>query len=369
MGERGSVEEARVELGDSSYSVFIGESLLERACEIVGGGFRRAALITDTNVSGLYAGGLESGLRRSGTEVTSALLEPGEGSKDSSKALELLDWMLSRDLSRHDLVVALGGGVVGDLAGFVASVYKRGVPLLQVPTTLLAQVDSAIGGKTAINLPGGKNMVGTFHQPIAVMSDVGTLKTLPPREYASGLAEVAKYSFLWPREWEGGLEREAGPLLSVKQEALVAVVSTCARLKAAVVSADELDTGQRAVLNYGHTLGHALEAVTGYSGAYTHGEAIAVGMVFAALVSEESGLSTRGLADRHRAVLGALGLPVAPRRPAPDFDHLLDFMLRDKKSTGDLTFVLMESEGVPALRRGLEGDLLRGCYELMLGGS
>jgi len=358
------MDKIRVELAERAYTIYVGEGLIERAGELLPPDRReRAAIITDANVAPLYAGAVSGCLRGAGLEVSQAEIEPGERSKNFKKARELLGFLVDRGLTRADIVVALGGGVVGDLAGFVASVYKRGIGLLQVPTTLMSQVDSAIGGKTGVNLTVGKNLVGTFYQPLAVVSDVEALSTVPDREFSSGLAEIAKYSFLDPGRWREPMEHTASALKERDTAALTAAVARCSTMKSEIVSLDEYDTGIRAVLNYGHTMGHALEAASGYGEVYTHGEAVSVGMVYAALVGERTGTSPAGLAARHRALLSSLGLPVSPGAPAPGFDDLLDAMGHDKKNLGDLTMVLLEGEGHPVVMRGLDEGDLRRCYE------
>ena len=360
--------EARVELGDRSYGILVGAGLLELLDGLVPSGrWNKAFVVTDSNVEPLYGERCRASLKRSGLTAGTSVIEAGERSKASETALRLVDEMLSFGLTRTDVVIALGGGVVGDVTGFAASVYKRGVDIVQVPTTLMSQVDSAIGGKTGVNLEAGKNLVGTFHQPVAVVADVGTLVTLPARDYTSGLAEVAKYSLISPSPWDEELTDWA-PLLRDPKAAtseMVAAVSRCACAKAEVVSIDERDTGPRAVLNYGHTLGHALEACTGYEGVYSHGEAVSVGMVFAANVAERLGATRTGLVGRHRTLLRSLRLPVAPADPAPDFSDLLAAMAHDKKSSGDLTMVLIEG-GQLVVRRGLDPGLMERCYDALV---
>lgn len=368
------VEKVRVELEERSYDVLVGASLLGRVDRLLtdlllSRGWKRAALITDKNVGPLYSGTVAGSLSRADLEVTVASIEAGEKSKSGRTAMALVDFMARSLLARSDLVVALGGGVVGDLAGFAASVYKRGIDVLQVPTTLMAQVDSSIGGKTGVNLEHGKNLVGTFHQPVAVICDVEVLATLAPREYASGLAEVAKYSFLMPDVFSPSLESRGELIRDSSHQGIAQVVMTCAWTKAQVVAADERDKGPRVVLNYGHTLGHALEAATEYEGSYTHGEAVSVGMVFAARVAEELGVASGGLTERHRRVLGKLGLSTRPVDPAPNFETLAGHMAQDKKSKGDLTMVLLEEEGSPVVRGDIDRDLLASCYACLLEGG
>ncbi len=363
-----------VELGERAYEVLVGAGLLGRMDELLAvlhesHAWRRAALVTDTNVGPLYSDSLASGLERLGVDVAAVSIEAGEKSKSVASALQVVDFLADSLVTRSDLVVALGGGVVGDLAGFAASIYKRGIDLLQVPTTLMAQVDSSIGGKTGVNLDSGKNLVGTFHQPVAVLCDFEVLATLPARGYASGLAEIAKYSFIRPGAFTSTAQDFTDGLLARVPAVLASVVKTCAAIKAGVVSVDERDTGPRAVLNYGHTLGHALEASTEYEGSYTHGEAVSVGMVFAALVAEALALAEEGLAERHRSALESIGLPVAPTKPAPAFETLAGHIAQDKKSTGGITMVLLQREGEPVVRGGLEPGILAGCYKSMVKGA
>lgn len=363
-----TVRITRVELGDRGYDVVVGSGLLGRLDELLPGGrWERVMVVTDRNVGPLYSGEVDRCLSGAGLDVKSFALEPGEGSKSAHRAFELLNIMAAFRMGREDLLVALGGGVVGDVAGFAASVYKRGMPYLQVPTTLMAQVDSSIGGKTGVNLDCGKNLVGTFHQPVAVLSDVDVMRTLPEREYTSGLAEVAKYSFLWPDRWPGTLAASAENLRALDTGEMVAVVDRCAGIKAGVVSSDEFDRSVRAVLNYGHTMGHALEAVAGY-GSYTHGEAVSIGMVYAGIVSEEMGDGPPGISEGHRETLALLGLPIAPRTP-PGFDAVLDAMRHDKKNRNGITMVLLDRDGTPVVTAGLETGTLKRCYRRLIGGA
>jgi 3-dehydroquinate synthase len=365
------VEKISVELGERSYEVLVGASLLGRADRLLtdlllSRGWKRVSLITDKNVGPRYSGTVAGSLSRADLEVTVASVEAGEKSKNGRTAMALVDFMARSLLARSDLVVALGGGVVGDLAGFAASVYKRGIDVLHVPTTLMAQVDSSIGGKTGVNLEHGKNLVGTFHQPVAVLCDVEVLATLAPREYASGLAEVAKYSFLMPDVFSPSIESRGEFIRDPRHPQIAQVVMTCAWIKSQVVAADERDKGPRVVLNYGHTLGHALEAAAEYEGSCTHGEAVSIGMVFAAQVAEKLGVASSGLAERHRRVLRKMGLPVRPAGPAPDFDKVAGHLAQDKKSKGDLTMVLLEEEGSPVVRGDIDLDVLAGCYARLL---
>jgi shikimate kinase / 3-dehydroquinate synthase len=359
VGERTRV--VHVELQERSYAIFVGHGLLEHAGRLIEpAGCQAAFVISDDSVAELYGATLLSSLESSSTVVRSFTFPHGEASKTLGTATEMIERLADSGGTRSDIVVALGGGVTGDLAGFVASMFKRGLRFAQVPTTLMAQVDSSIGGKTGVNLPHGKNLVGTFYQPAAVVCDVDVLASLPEREIRSGMAEVAKYSFLDPGGWPRLEKLFSGGELDL--DAMVEVVARCASIKAVVVSEDELDTGLRAVLNYGHTLGHSLEAASGYGSVYTHGEAVSVGMVFAALVAEEIGM-TEGLSRRHIEFLEPLGLPVRPVEPAPGFDEVMELITQDKKSRGDIVMILLEDEGHLVVMDGLHRDLLKSAYE------
>ena len=359
--------EVRVDLGSSSYSIWIGQGatgvlarfLPERA-------WRKAAVLTDSNVGPLYAEPVLAQLQAAGMDTVLLEVPAGEASKSERRAIEVIDWLIAAGLNRSDVVVALGGGVVGDLAGFAASIYKRGTDLVQLPTTLMAQVDSSIGGKTAVNLPAAKNQIGTFHQPVAVVCDVAALSTLPVSEFTSGLAEVTKYSLITRQDWGAVFRADPAAVAGASPGMLAALIADCGREKAALVSADARDRGVRHYLNYGHTLGHALEAASAYDGTYSHGQAVSVGMVFAALVSEASGVAAEGMARSHVGLLRALGLPVSPLGRAPAFDKLAGHIRLDKKSAGDLVMVLLEAEGRPVISRGLAESLLEKCYQRLL---
>jgi 3-dehydroquinate synthase len=362
-----SVELVEVELAERSYTVSIGQGLLGRMEELLARPYwRRVAVVTDDRVGPLYGATVVSRLKGAGLETFVLEIPSGEPSKTADRAVEIVESLIDSGLTRSDAVFALGGGVVGDLAGFASSVFKRGIDLVQVPTSLLAQVDSSVGGKTAVNVPAAKNQVGTFHQPVAVICDITTLGTLPEQEFRAGLAEVAKYSVLTSRPWGRDLAGEAASLERADAPRLVRLVKECVREKAALVSADEFDHGVRHHLNYGHTLGHALEAEGGYGELYSHGEGVAIGMVFAALVSEAMGLAEPGLADRHRRLLADLALPTAPAGQVPEYGALAGRMALDKKSTGDTVMVLLESEGKPVVKRGIDSGLMEDCYARLI---
>lgn len=342
-----------VQLGERSYSIHIGPGLLPRLDELLKPVVRgkNALIVTDTTVAPLYAEACAAAIGRLGVKCSTAVIPAGEASKSSEQLVALWGRAVEAGLDRKCFVVALGGGVVGDLAGFLAASFLRGVQLIQIPTTLLSMVDSAVGGKTGINLPQGKNLVGAFHQPSLVVCDTDTLSTLPRRELVAGLAEVVKYGVIWDPELFALLEREAGTLAGAGASAggtargtlLAQIVARSCEIKAEVVSRDEREDSLRAILNFGHTMGHAIEAVSGY-GTFLHGEAISVGMVYAARLS----VALRGFpqadADRLTKLLESLGLPVTA--PGLAWEPLRRAMAVDKKNAlGKLKFVLAKRIG------------------------
>ncbi len=356
------MERVRVSVPGRPYDVCVGTDVLPRAGELVPPlpGAERAFVIADAPVAERYLAPLSEGLADRGLGVVHLGVPEGEEAKSPAVMNALHRQLATQEAHRDDPVVALGGGAVGDLAGFVAATYMRGVPFVQVPTTLTAQVDAAIGGKTGVNLPEGKNLVGAFHQPVAVLADVGTLATLPDRAFRSGLAEVAKYALTLDLELLEMLERDPSSLLRREPAAVEAVVSRCVRAKAAVVALDERDTGGRLVLNYGHTLGHALERLDAFAGR-THGEAISVGMVFAARLSESLGRAPSGLAARHVRLLASLGLETDG--PLPRVDETLDAIRLDKKYRSGVRFVVLEDVGRPVIEDAVPQELLRTALE------
>jgi 3-dehydroquinate synthase len=300
----------------------------------------QAVIVSNPTVATLHGAALEAAIRPHFAEVSQVLLPDGEQHKDWPTLNRVFDHLLERGCDRRTVLFALGGGVVGDMTGFAAASYMRGVPFVQVPTTLLAQVDSSVGGKTAINHPLGKNMIGAFHQPVRVVVDLDTLATLPEREYASGLAEVIKYGPIADMAFFAWLEQAMDALLARDRAALRHAVRRSCEIKAAVVGADEREAGQRAILNFGHTFGHAIEAGQGY-GAWLHGEAVACGMVLASELSARLGLVDAGFVDRLRTLLRRARLPVSA--PAMSADRWLDLMRVDKKAQGgQIRFVLIE---------------------------
>jgi 3-dehydroquinate synthase len=305
---------------------------------------RRALLVTDEHVASLaqpYMWALE----RVGIAASLAVVMPGEASKSLEHASDLYDRLVAMRADRHTAMVALGGGVVGDLAGFVAATYARGLPLLMIPTSLLAQVDSSVGGKVGVNHPRAKNMIGAFHQPLGVWIDTATLSSLPPRELRAGSAEVIKYGMSLDAPLFHFLEFQVQAVLALEPDAVRHVVAKSCELKAAIVGGDEREeTGLRSVLNFGHTVGHAIEAVAGYGGTYLHGEAVAIGMVAVCRLAERVGTLDRAATERLLCLVRRAGLPVAC--PGLDADALLDAMTRDKKNqAGRIRFVLPHGIG------------------------
>lgn len=340
----------RVELGERSYAIEVGTGLVGDA-----GRYRphlagkRAAIVTNSVVGPLYLAQVSGALKAAGAQVIEVVLPDGEENKTWQTLNLVFDALLSSQCDRHTTVVALGGGVVGDIAGFAAAVYQRGVPFLQVPTTLLAQVDSSVGGKTAVNHPLGKNMVGAFHQPRAVLADVSTLDTLPERELRAGLAEVIKHGVIRDPAFFDWLERNMDRLLKRDPDALVhAVVRSC-EIKAEVVGQDERETGLRAILNFGHTFGHAIESGLGY-GEWVHGEAVGAGMVMAADLSARTGMISPTESARIKELVARAGLPVSGPQKL-NAERYLDLMAVDKKAAaGKIRFVLLEKPGLAVVR-------------------
>jgi len=340
------------------YDVAIGAGLLEQAAEHVPAfpNAERAFVVADQRVASRYLERLSAGLARAGLQTVHVGVPEGEEAKSLSVMTALQRQLAVQEAHRDDPVVALGGGAVGDLAGFVAATYMRGVPFVQVPTTLTAQVDAAIGGKTAVNLPEGKNLVGAFHQPSAVLADVTTLASLPEREFRSGLAEVAKYGLTLDVTLLDLLERDLAAVDARDPVVLEDLVARCVRAKASVVELDERDTGARLILNYGHTLGHALERIDAFEGR-SHGEAISVGMLFAARLAEALGMAQTGLVARHRRLLASLGLE--PQGSLPGVERILAAMRMDKKYSAGVRFVLLEDLGRPRVVGDVPEDMVR----------
>ena len=336
----------QVVVPNEAYEVIIGPGTIAEAgtrlAEVCTA--RTVALVSDTDVAGRFGARVASMIASAGFDVQSLSFEPGEPSKNWSVAGELLEAYAGLGLTREDCVVALGGGVVGDIAGFTAATYLRGISFAQIPTTLLAQVDSSVGGKTGVDLRAGKNLAGAFKQPLVVIADTDSLATLPESEWASGLAEVAKSAILESEEFLGWMERSVDALAVRESEVVVEAVRRCVAFKARVVARDEKEEGPRECLNYGHTLGHAIEKVAGY-GEISHGRAVAEGMRFAARLAVEAGQADRSFVRRQDALLDALGLPTL--ETSCEASALLEAMHGDKKARGGVVrMVLPDGPGV-----------------------
>ena len=347
----GDPDTVPVALGARSYDIVIGRGLLGslgRRLQALKPG-AKAAIVTDANVEKLLLAATQSGLAAADVPATHISVPPGEGSKSFAMFERVCEALIAAKLERGDVVVALGGGVVGDLAGFCAAAVRRGLDYVQVPTTLLAQVDSSVGGKTAINSRHGKNLIGAFHQPVLVVADTALLDSLPPREFRAGYAEVAKYGLLGDAGFFAWLEANADDVFAGAGAAREHAIATSCRMKAEIVARDERETGDRALLNLGHTFGHAFEAAAGFSGRLLHGEAVALGMALAFDFSARLGLLPQAEAERVKRHLGEVGLPTHIRDVpggVPGVDALMDLMAQDKKvKRGRLTFILARAVG------------------------
>ncbi len=357
----GPVRTLNVELGDRSYPIYIGPGLIgdpARYRPHIGGS--EVMIVTNDTVAPLYLAQVRSALE--GYRIAEVILPDGEVYKDLATWNRIFDALLAQRFGRRCTLIALGGGVIGDMAGFAAASYQRGVAFIQVPTTLLAQVDSSVGGKTGVNHPAGKNMIGAFHQPRAVIADTDTLSTLPHRELVAGLAEVLKYGLIRDRAFFDWLDARREALLARDPGALTEAIERSCRNKAEVVAADEREAGQRALLNLGHTFGHAIEAGAGY-GNWLHGEAVGTGMVMAAALSHRLGwISAETLAEVRR-VVAAFGLPLEPPDSIPT-DRWLDLMAVDKKvQDGTLHLVLLRAIGAAQVSAAFTREQLRATIE------
>jgi len=356
-------QQVRIDLGERSYDIFIGSGLLQQGAAWQQLPAASAALIvSNTTVAPLYARRLRDALGARYASVFEVVLPDGEAYKDWRTLNLIFDALLANGCDRKTVLFALGGGVVGDMTGFAAASYMRGVPFVQVPTTLLAQVDSSVGGKTAINHPLGKNMIGAFYQPALVVCDLEALATLPKRELSAGLAEVIKYGPISDMAFLDWIEANIGALLAREPAAMAHAVRRSCEIKAWVVGQDERESGLRAILNFGHTFGHAIEAGLGY-GQWLHGEAVGCGMVMALELSQRLGLVDRAFADRVTALIARAGLPTVG--PALGAERYLDLMRVDKKAeAGEIRFIVIESPGRAALRTApdaLVREVLAAC--------
>lgn len=346
-----------VSLGDRSYDILIGKGLVERAGEEIARRLKgvRVAVVTDENVAKAHLERLTESFARAGIAATPMIVAPGEKSKSFATLETVTDAVLAARLERGDAVVAFGGGVVGDLSGFVAGIVRRGMNFVQMPTSLLAQVDSSVGGKTGINTAHGKNLVGVFYQPQLVLADTNVLDTLSPREFRAGYAEVAKYGLIDRPDFFAWLEKNWQEVFSGGPARTEAIAESC-RSKAAVVARDERETGDRALLNLGHTFGHALETATGYdSSRLVHGEGVAIGMALAHRFSVKMNLCGVEAAERVEAHLKAVGLPISLGEVPgglPPAEKLMDYIAQDKKvARGALTFILTHGVGQSFIAR------------------
>lgn len=339
-----------VPLGDRAYDVRIGAGLIERAGEEITPLLRRSrvAIVTDETVAKLHLEQLQATLKASGISSEALILPAGESTKSWPHLTTCVEWLLEQKIERRDIVIAFGGGVIGDLVGFAAAVLRRGVRFVQIPTTLLAQVDSSVGGKTGINSPQGKNLIGAFHQPALVLADVAILDTLDPRDFLSGYGEVAKYGLLGDADFFEWLE-EHGPQLRGDMGLRQKAVAHSVAMKAGIVTRDETEQGERALLNLGHTFGHALEAATGYSDRLLHGEGVAIGCALAFDLSARMGLCSQEAPSRVVAHLRQMGMPASLRDipgELPDDAALIALMGQDKKvEDGRLRFILARGIG------------------------
>ncbi len=352
-----TVTTLRVDLADRGYPIHIGPGLLNHG-EMVARHLpqRKAVIITNTVVAPLYLETLKTALTAQQVAIDTIVLPDGESHKNWQTLNQVFDALLINRAERKTTLIALGGGVIGDLVGFAAAVFQRGAPFIQIPTTLLAQVDSSVGGKTAINHPLGKNMIGAFYQPRVVIADTDTLKTLPERELAAGLAEVIKYGLIGDFTFFEWLETNMDRLVARESTALAHAIEVSCRNKSTVVAADEREEGVRALLNFGHTFGHAIESGLGY-GQWLHGEAVAAGMVIAARVSREMGLVDDQCVSRTVKLLQRAGLPV--RGPRLGVDRYLELMGHDKKvEGGKIRFVLLKKIGEAFVSAAVPGEAL-----------
>lgn len=364
----GQMAQVNADLGARGYPIKIGPGLLSQAATLIGAAAPRAkcAIVTDAKVAGLHLATLESSLRAAQLLAGPAIVLPaGEATKSFDQLALLCGRLLDLEIERGDLVIALGGGVIGDLAGFAAAILRRGVRLTQIPTTLLAQVDAAIGGKTGINTRHGKNLIGAFHQPLLVICDTGVLDTLDARQFRAGYAEVLKYGLIGDAPFYAWLEQHWRGVSGGDAAARLYAIEKSCRAKAAIVAEDEREAGRRALLNFGHTFAHALEVWAGYSGALLHGEAVAVGMALALQLSEKLQLCPEGASQRLIAHLREVGLPAritdiqisSSGRPSPR--ELIFHMRQDKKMReGRLTFVLARGIGEAFLSRDVDAQQL-----------
>ncbi|MEM8731831.1 MAG: 3-dehydroquinate synthase [Pseudomonadota bacterium] len=353
-----------VPLGARAYDVHIGPGLLARSGALIGPLLHRprVAILSDDTVAARHLAPLQAGLSAAGIDSVALNLPAGEATKSWTYLTQTVEWMLSERIERRDVLVALGGGVIGDLGGFAAAILRRGIRFVQIPTSLLAQVDSSVGGKTGINTPHGKNLVGAFHQPSLVLADTDVLDTLTPRDFLAGYGEVVKYGLLGDAEFFSWLEHNGPALAAGDMEKRVEAVARSVQMKADIVVRDETEQGDRALLNLGHTFCHALEAATGYSDRLLHGEGVAIGCAMAFELSARLGLCSQEEPSRVRAHLSAMGMKVTLGDIAgglPDANALLDLMGQDKKVLdGQLRFILVRGIGAAFVTSQVPRDMV-----------
>jgi 3-dehydroquinate synthase len=354
------LQQIHVELGKNSYSIYIERGSLSRLGDILRkhSPISKLVLVTNNVINSLYGDVVRDSLQSAGMKVETAEVPDGEEYKSLEWAGKLFDSFIEFRMTRHSGVIALGGGVVGDLAGFVAATFMRGIPLIQIPMSLIAQVDSSVGGKTAVNHPKGKNLIGAFHQPRLVLIDVDVLNTLPKREFVSGLAEVIKHGLIMDDELFKYMESNVSKILDLDLKSIEQIVSRSCKDKATIVEQDEKEHDIRAILNYGHTVGHSIEAVTNYR-RFRHGEAVAVGMVVAARISVNMGILDEEYAVRQNRLLANYGLPTT--LPDLDVDKLMDIIHLDKKVKADSKprFVLLKDIGKAVIVENVTDDQIR----------
>ena len=352
------MKKLRIDLGDRSYDILIGRKLLPHVGEhlVHLKQTRRALIVTNPEVNKLYGKSVSAGLKSAGLEIECTEIPEGEKHKTLQDAQKVYDHLIENQYDRNTLLVALGGGVIGDLTGFIAATFLRGVPCIQVPTTLLSQVDSSVGGKTAVNHPQGKNLIGAFYQPRLVAIDLDTLGSLPPDEFRAGIAEIIKYGIIEDPRLFAFLEKNSEKILAQDTECLETIIETSCAIKAKVVERDERESNYRMILNFGHTIGHAIEALTDYS-QFKHGEAIAIGMVYAAKLSCQLGQCSKETVQRIESLVEQYGLPVS----LPEFsvDDYIQTMYRDKKAHDkNIRFILVKDIGrVEIVDRVSESDI------------
>jgi len=354
------MEKIRVELGERSYDICMGSDILDGLGDNlkIFGLSPKICLISNPTVFPLYGERVSDSVKKAGFDLLTVIIPDGEGYKDLLRVQHIYNELLKYKLDRSSALIALGGGVIGDITGFAASTYMRGISYIQVPTTMLAHVDSSVGGKTGVNHKLGKNMIGTFWQPRLVWIDIETLKTLPGKELLAGLAEVIKYGVIWDKELFDFLDDKRDKILNLDRKAVMHIIKRSCEIKAEVVSKDEKEAGLRSILNYGHTIGHAIETVTGYK-KYLHGEAVAIGMFLEAMLAHKLNFINKDKALRIKRLIDSYGLP--SEMPADiDADSLLSSMQLDKKAVaGELKFIMPEKIGSVRIHKGITEKVIR----------